>query len=135
MIRSSDNDAASRLWASLGGPAVITWVRKVTGVRNTQSAGQPGSWGFTTTTARDMAVILNALVHAQGVNAANRDALLREMRAVIPSQRWGIAAAVHHRQPGGEERLVPRHRRPRLAGPLHRRRRPRRPRQPLGASW
>ena len=77
MIRVSDNDAASRLWSSLGGPAVITWVRRVTGVRNTHPPGEPGSWGFTTTTARDMALILNALAHARGVNAANRDALLR----------------------------------------------------------
>jgi hypothetical protein len=99
MIRVSDNDAASRLWSSLGGPAVISWVRKVTGVRNTHPPANPGSWGFTTTTARDMAVILNALVHARGINAANRDALLREMRQVTPSQRWGIAAAVHRSSP------------------------------------
>ncbi len=82
MIRSSDNDAASRLWGALGGPAVINWVRKVTGVRSTAPPANPGSWGFTTTTARDFAVILNALVHAKGVTAANRDdVLLREMRA------------------------------------------------------
>jgi hypothetical protein len=95
MIRSSDNDAASRLWAALGGPAVITWVRKVTGVRNTAPPANAPSWGFTTTTARDFAVILNALVHAKGVTAAHRDALLKEMRLVIPSQRWGVGIAVH----------------------------------------
>jgi hypothetical protein len=99
MIRVSDNDAASRLWSSLGGPAVITWIRKVTGVRNTQPPANPGSWGFTITTARDMAVILNALAHARGITPAHRDALLREMRQVTPSQRWGIAAAVHHANP------------------------------------
>jgi hypothetical protein len=96
MIRSSDNDAASRLWGALGGPAVINWVRKVTGVRSTAPPANPPSWGFTTTTARDFAVILNALVHAKGATAAHRDALLREMRQVIPSQRWGVAVAVHH---------------------------------------
>jgi beta-lactamase class A len=99
MIRSSDNDSASRLWGSLGGPAVISWIRKVTGVRNTHPPGNPPSWGFTTTTARDMAVILNALVRAKGINAANRDALLREMRSVIPSQRWGIGPAVRRSNP------------------------------------
>ena len=99
MIRVSDNDAASRQWASLGGPAVITWIRKVAGVRHTSPPGSAGSWGFTTTTARDMAVILNALVHAQGVNAPNRDALLREMRQVVPGQRWGVDAAVHRSTP------------------------------------
>ena len=99
MIRVSDNDAASRLWASLGGPAVITWIRKVTGVRNTQPPSDPGSWGFTFTTARDMAAILTALAHARGITPAHRDALLREMRQVTPSQRWGIADAVHHANP------------------------------------
>ena len=99
MIRASDNDATSRLWASLGGPAVITWVRNVTGVRNTHPPGNPGSWGFTTTSARDMAMILQALVKAKGINAASRDALLREMRSVIPSQRWGIGPAVHRSNP------------------------------------
>jgi beta-lactamase family protein len=99
MIRVSDNDAASRLWSSLGGPAVITWIRKVTGVRNTQPPANPGSWGFTTTTARDMATILTALAHARGITPAHRDALLREMRQVTPSQRWGIAPAVHHANP------------------------------------
>jgi hypothetical protein len=99
MIRVSDNDAASRLWASLGGPAVIDWVRKATGVRNTAPPADPTSWGFTTTTAHDMAVILNALVHARGVTAAHRDALLREMRQVTPTQRWGVGDAVHHSNP------------------------------------
>jgi hypothetical protein len=107
MIRVSDNDSASRLWSSLGGPAVITWVRKVTGVRNTHPPANPGSWGFTTTTARDMAVILHALAQARGINAANRDALLREMRQVTPSQRWGIAAAVHRANPAVENGWYP----------------------------
>ncbi|HEV7536353.1 MAG TPA: serine hydrolase, partial [Acidimicrobiia bacterium] len=99
MIRVSDNDAASRLWAALGGPAVIAWVRQVTGVRNTAPPADPDSWGFTTTTARDMAVILHDLARARGITAAHRDALLREMRQVTPSQRWGVAAAVHHANP------------------------------------
>ncbi len=46
-----------------------------------------------------MAVILSALVHARGIKAAHRDALLREMRQVVPTQRWGIGDAVHHSNP------------------------------------
>jgi beta-lactamase class A len=99
MIRASDNDAATRLWNGLGGPAVIDWVRKVTGVRNTGPPANPAEWGFSTTSARDMAVILTAVLHARGVNPAQRDALLREMRQVIPAQRWGVADAVHHSNP------------------------------------
>ena len=99
MIRASDNDAASRLWSELGGPAVIGWVKQVTGVRNTAPPDDPGSWGFTTTSAHDMAMILSAIVHARGITAANRDALLREMRQVIPSQHWGVGDAVHHSNP------------------------------------
>ena len=102
MIRASDNDAADRLWNALGGPAVIAWIRQVTGVRSTQPPqppAQPTDWGFTTTTARDMAVILTALAHARGVSAAHRDALLAEMRQVVPDQRWGVGDAVHQSNP------------------------------------
>jgi hypothetical protein len=99
MIRASDNDAASRLWGALGGPAVITWARKVYGIRSLAAPPDPASWGMSTISAHDMAVVLNAVVHARGVTAAHRDALLREMRQVIPSQRWGIAVAVHHSTP------------------------------------
>ena len=99
MIRVSDNDAASRQWTSLGGPAVIGWIRRVTGVRSTQPPGNPESWGFTTTTARDMAVILHALVRAKGITASHRDALLNEMRQVVPAQRWGVDAAVQRSTP------------------------------------
>ena len=99
MIRVSDNDAASRLWGALGGPAVIGWVRRVTGVRHTAPPANPASWGFTTTTARDTAVILLSLVRARGVSAAHRNALLAEMRQVVPGQRWGVDAAVHRSTP------------------------------------
>ena len=99
MIRASDNDAADRLWSALGGPAVITWVRQVTGVRNTAPPANADEWGFSTTSAHDMAVILTAIAHARGITAAQRDALLGEMRQVIPAQRWGVGEAVHHSTP------------------------------------
>ena len=99
MIRASDNDAADRLWNSLGGPAVIGWVRQVTGVRNTQPPANADEWGFSTVSGRDMAVILSAVVHARGLTAAHRDALLGEMRQVVPAQRWGISPAVRNSDP------------------------------------
>jgi beta-lactamase class A len=99
MIRVSDNDAASRLWDGLGGPAAITWVRKVTGVRATQPPADPRDWGFTTTTAHDMSAILNTLVHGHAIQAGHRDALLGEMRQVAPAQRWGISPAVRRSTP------------------------------------
>jgi hypothetical protein len=99
MIRVSDNGAASRLWDGLGGPAVITWVRKVAGVRATQPPADPREWGFTTTTAHDMSAILSTLVHGHAIKAGHRDALLGEMRQVAPAQRWGISPAVHRSTP------------------------------------
>ena len=99
MIRASENDAATRLWNALGGPAVIDWVRQVVGVRNTGPPPDPGDWGDSTTSAHDMATILSALVHARGLTAAHRDALLAEMRQVVPAQRWGVGDAVHHSTP------------------------------------
>ncbi len=110
MIRASDNDAADRLWAELGGPAVIDWVRKVTGVKNTQPPqppDQPTDWGFSTTTARDMAVILSALAHARGLTPAHRDALLAEMRQVVPEQRFGVGDVVHHSNPAVKDGWYP----------------------------
>jgi hypothetical protein len=94
MIRVSDNNAATRLWASLGGPAVISWVRGVTGIQETQPPAIGGQWGFTLTDAHDMAVILTSLAQARGINANDRNALLSEMRQVTPGQRWGISPAV-----------------------------------------
>jgi hypothetical protein len=99
IIRVSDNDAADRLWNALGGPAVITWVRQVTGVRNTGPPANTDEWGFSTSSAHDIAVILTAIAHARGITAANRDALLAEMRQVTPSQRWGVADAVRRSTP------------------------------------
>ena len=99
MIRVSDNDATSRLWDSLGQDEVISWVRRATGVRATEAPEEGHGWGFTTTTAHDMAAILANLARAKSISAAHRDALLNEMRNVIPSQRWGIAPAVHRSTP------------------------------------
>ena len=46
-----------------------------------------------------MAVILSALAHARATTPAHRDALLAEMRQVVPAQRWGVGDAVHHSNP------------------------------------
>jgi beta-lactamase class A len=92
MIRSSDNGSTSRLWASLGGPDVIRWVRDITGVRSTEPPAVDHEWGFSTTTAHDMAVILGALVRGRVLSSGHRALLLAEMRHVDGEQAWGVGA-------------------------------------------
>jgi hypothetical protein len=91
MITQSDNNAATQLWNEVGGANVIGLMRSLGA---TQTVADPGgAWGFTLTTSRDLAVVLARL--AQGVlgpSATNE--IISLMRQVIPSQAWGIGAAI-----------------------------------------
>lgn len=94
MIRNSDNNAATRLWNEVGGSSVIALVRSLGGA-HTAGPADGSSWGFSTATSADMATVLAALASGRVLNAADRGRVLDEMRSVTPSQRWGIAEAVH----------------------------------------
>ena len=98
MIRSSDGDAATRLWDDAGGANVIGLIRNLGG-SHTAGPANGSSWGFTTTTSSDMASVLSALASGRILTAGNRARILDEMRNVVPSQRWGIAQAVAHSEP------------------------------------
>ena len=95
MITQSDNNAATRLWNEVGGSsAVVGLMHSLGASANTRAdAGSPSAWGFTLTTSRDLAVVLGKL--AQGVlGPSGTSVILSLMHQVIPSQSWGIAAAV-----------------------------------------
>ncbi len=91
MITQSDNNAATELWNEVGGNNVIGLMRALGA---TATIGDPGgAWGFTLTTSRDLAVVLARL--AQGVlGPSATDEIITLMRQVIPSQAWGIGAAI-----------------------------------------
>jgi hypothetical protein len=91
MIELSDNNAASALWADVGGaPAVATFDRSVG-----MSATTPNlSWGLTTTTATDEVKLLEDLVEPNGVlSGASRAYVLSLMEHVVPYEDWGVSAS------------------------------------------
>jgi hypothetical protein len=91
MITQSDNNAASLLWNEVGGVDVVGLMRSLGATDTTLDPG--GAWGFTRTTSRDLAVVLARL--AQGaLGPAQTDEIISLMREVIPSQAWGIGAAI-----------------------------------------
>jgi hypothetical protein len=91
MITQSDNNAATQLWNEVGGVNVVGLMRTLGAINTTLDPG--GAWGFTRTTSRDLAVVLARL--AQGaLGPAATDEIISLMRQVIPSQAWGVGAAV-----------------------------------------
>ncbi|GGT28355.1 serine hydrolase [Streptomyces purpureus] len=92
MITKSDNDSTTKLWRQLG----VTKVKAfLTATKMTQTVpGSGGYWGLTQITARDQARLLSMLITANNgvLTEANRQYVLYLMRAVVPSQRWGVPA-------------------------------------------
>ncbi|MGK3199625.1 hypothetical protein [Amycolatopsis sp. MEPSY49] len=57
MLSRSDDDLASRFWSAYGGPAIVTgWAKKI-GLTGTQAPADPGRWGDTRITAKDVVKI------------------------------------------------------------------------------
>ena len=91
MITQSDNNAATELWNEVGGANVISLMRSLGATETLPDPG--GAWGFTLSTSRDLAVVLAHLADGfPGASAA--DEIVSLMRQVIPSQAWGIGAAI-----------------------------------------
>lgn len=94
-VKVSDNDAASALWAAIGGAPALAAANKRLGLRDTRP-GPGGAWGSTTTSAADQVRLLNALVSARSpLSAGHRRYVLALMREVAPEQAWGVSAAGH----------------------------------------
>ncbi|GAA4941478.1 beta-lactamase class A [Nonomuraea thailandensis] len=92
-IKVSDNDAASRLWAAIGGASGLAAANKKLGLRDTRP-GPGGAWGSTTTSAADQVRLLNALVSSSSpLSPRHRRHVLELMGHVAPEQAWGVSAA------------------------------------------
>ncbi|MEV4149382.1 hypothetical protein AB0J40_37375 [Amycolatopsis sp. NPDC049691] len=65
MLSRSDDDLASRFWSAYGGPAIVTaWAKKI-GLGGTRAPADPGRWGDTRITAKDVVKIYQyVLAHA-----------------------------------------------------------------------
>ena len=67
MLSRSDDDLASQFWSAYGGPAIVTsWAKKI-GLTGTRAPEDPGRWGDTRITAKDVVRIYQyVLAHAPG---------------------------------------------------------------------
>ncbi|OEJ27751.1 hypothetical protein BGM19_08910 [Streptomyces agglomeratus] len=92
MIRRSDNDAASALWAAVGGAAGLDAALARLGLTETAA---DRAWGRTRTTARDQVTLLGA-VFGPGNGVLDEDArtyIRTLMGQVVAGQDWGVSAA------------------------------------------
>ena len=91
MIRASDNDAASEVYAAIGGVAALRAACARLGLTDTDP---DRSFGLSTTTANDQTRMVAALTSSSGaLSADSRDLMLRLMASVNADQNWGVSAA------------------------------------------
>ena len=96
MITSSDNGAASALWAELGHEYIQHFLN-LAGMKQTV-LGPGGYWGLTQITAHDEARLLQLLVSKNPIlDLASRNYALSLMSQVIPAQRWGVPVGAPRR--------------------------------------
>ncbi|MER6915656.1 serine hydrolase [Streptomyces sp. NPDC000594] len=87
MIVRSDNDAATELYATIGGPDGLDAAHARLGLTGTRA---DRAWGMTRTTARDQLTLMRAVFDGRFPELA---ALTGLMAAVDPGQSWGVSAA------------------------------------------
>jgi beta-lactamase class A len=93
MIENSDNDAASDLYAEVGGPQAIDDANQVFGLTQT-TVGTDGYWGLTTTTAADQIQLLRTVFTSPSpLSAASQSYIQGLMSQVESDQQWGVPAA------------------------------------------
>ncbi|WP_103339075.1 hypothetical protein [Amycolatopsis sp. CA-126428] len=98
MLSRSDDEVAGRLWAQLGGPAIVTgWAARI-GLTSTRPPAEPGRWGSTLVSAADFARCYRYLLDA--APAATRQIVLRALESAARrgadgfEQLFGVPAAV-----------------------------------------
>jgi beta-lactamase class A len=92
MIQNSDNDAASKLWKSLGRGPAMTGFFRAAGMKH-PTPGHGGYWGLTQITAADEVVLLSHLARKSTLlTKAGRQYARGLMASVKASQRWGVSA-------------------------------------------
>ncbi len=93
MITSSDNAAATALWAVIGGAEGLDAAHARLGLDATR-AGTEGRWGLTQTTAADQLVLPDAVFgQPEALTAASQAYVRGLLDAVVEGQDWGVSAA------------------------------------------
>lgn len=92
MIQQSDDEAATDLWADVGGASAIGTFDRSIGMTQTTPNGE-GYWGETLTTARDQLRLLRIVALPNDVLRYDwRASELYLMEHVIPFDDWGVSA-------------------------------------------
>lgn len=93
MVTESDNDAADRLWARIGGGATMSGFYRRIGLKET-TPGPGKYWGGTLTSPADRIRLLKVLVKGgRGLSSRSRAQVLSLMGRVVKDQAWGVSAA------------------------------------------
>ncbi len=88
MIVVSDNNAATSLFSEVGGKTAIDRELRARGIRETRIEAE--SWGLSTTTAPDMALLMRSLYYGQRLNADLRQLAVGLLGGIVQEQRWGV---------------------------------------------
>jgi beta-lactamase class A len=91
MIEHSDNDAATRLWNTVGGATGVASANARLGLHGTRP--DAAHWGTTTTSAADQVALLGDLVRPGPLGPAARRYATGLLTHVESDQRWGVSAA------------------------------------------
>lgn len=93
MVTESDNDAADRLWARVGGGGTMSGFYRRIGLKET-TPGPGKYWGGTLTSPADRIRLLKVLVKGgRGISSRSRAQVLSLMGRVVKDQAWGVSAA------------------------------------------
>lgn len=92
MIQASDNNTTTKLIVAVGGAREVERYLRAIGVDQTRMNGE--AWGYSTTTAEDMAQLMAKLGDCAILEPALCAYALELMRGVISDQRWGISAGL-----------------------------------------
>ncbi|MDX6739752.1 hypothetical protein [Actinocorallia sp. A-T 12471] len=103
MLRSSDDSAATFFWNLGGKGAIVTRMKKKISLADTAPppAGQPGYWGYTAISARDIAATYRFLLDRASPKV--RDTIMGHLGKATKcgtdgfDQSWGIPAATKRR--------------------------------------
>jgi hypothetical protein len=91
MMENSDNDAATRLWAVVGGADALAAANVRLGAHCTHLDDE--HWGTSTTCAADQVALLGALVRPGPLGPGARSFATELLTDVEDDQRWGVSAA------------------------------------------
>ncbi|WP_329408104.1 class A beta-lactamase-related serine hydrolase [Streptomyces sp. NBC_00704] len=93
MIETSDNDAASVLWRTIGGAGGLDAANERLGLTDTEG-GEGALWGLTRTTAVDQLALLRQVFgNGSVLSEASRSYLRTLMGKIAAGQDWGVSAA------------------------------------------